>query len=192
MKRIITLIAALAFCAGFSIYAQSDSRQPGIYSVMNDESTPLPFVQGINSRGGVNIHGMEVGRKKSSYRGATSGLISDGHFVIVRDPNRKAIKMTLKSYEPFTRNFTPDNIAIVQLQVSGDRRIYDQGIILNGFTTGNKDRIEFTWEQIGDDSFSVVTEELPAGEYAVVIRPTIMSQLDFAGIFGFTVEAPAE
>lgn len=100
--------------------------------------------------------------------------------------------MTLKSYEPFTRNFTPDNIAIVQLQVSGDRRIYDQGIILNGFTTGNKDSIEFTWEQIRDNSFCVVTEALPAGEYAVVIRPTALSPLDFACVFGFTVEAPAE
>lgn len=192
MKRIIALVVALAVCAGFCLYAQSDSRQPGIYSVMNDESTPLPFFRGINSNGGVNVLGVEVGKKKSTYNGATSGVLSDGHFVIVTDPEKKVMKLTLKSYEPFIRNFTPNNIAIVQLQVKGNKRIYDEGISLNGFNTEKKDRIEFTWEQISDNSFSVVTEALPAGEYAVVIKPSALSPLDFACVFGFTVEAPAE
>lgn len=55
-----------------------------------------------------------------------------------------------------------------------------------------KDRIEFTWEQISDNSFSVVTETLPPGEYAVAIRPSALSPYDFSCVFGFTVEAPAE
>lgn len=192
MKKLITLVASLAVCAGFALYAQNDSRQAGIYSVMNGESTLLPFFKGINSNAGTTVLGVEVGKKKSTYNGATSGVLSDGHFVIVIDPEKKVMKMTMKSYEPFIRNFTPDNIAIVQLQVKGNKRIYDEGISLNGFNTERKDRIEFTWEQISDNSFSVVTEGLPTGEYAVVIRPTGLSPLDFSCVFGFTVEAPAE
>lgn len=191
MKRLLTILLALAVCAGFSVHAQSDSRQAGIYSVMNDESTPLPFFRGVNSNGGVNVLGIEVGKKKSTYNGATSGVLSDGHFIIVIDPEKKAMKLTLKSYEPFIKSFTPNNIAIVQLQVKGNKRIYDEGISLNGFNTEKKDRIEFTWEQISDNSFSVATEALPAGEYAVVIRPTGLSPLDFSCVFGFTVEAAA-
>ena len=192
MKKFFTIIAALAVCAGFSLYAQSDSRQAGIYSVVNDESTPLPFFRGINSNGGVNVLGIEVGKKKSTYNGATSGVLSDGHFVIVNDSEKKVMKMTLKSYEPFIRNFTPDNIAIVQLQVKGNKRIYDEGINLYGFNTEKKDRIEFTWEQISDNSFSVVTETLPPGEYAVAIRPSALSPYDISCVFGFTVEASSE
>lgn len=182
----------LAVSAGFSLYAQSDSRQAGIYSVMNDESTPLPFFRGINSNGGVNVLGIEIGKRKSTYNGATSGVLSDGHFVIVIDPEKNVMKLTLKSYEPFIKSFTPNNIVIVQLQVKGNKRIYDEGINLYGFNTEKKDRIEFTWEQISDNSFSVVTETLPAGEYAVVIRPTGLSPLEFSCVFCFTVAAPSE
>lgn len=119
MKKLITLVASLAVCAGFALYAQNDSRQAGIYSVMNGESTLLPFFKGINSNAGTTVLGVEVGKKKSTYNGATSGVLSD-------------------------------------------------------------------------NSFSVVTEGLPTGEYAVVIRPTGLSPLDFSCVFGFTVEAPAE
>lgn len=192
MKRLLTILLTLAVSAGFSLYAQSDSRQAGIYTVINDESTPLPFFRGINSNGGVNVLGIEIGRKKSTYNGATSGVVSDGHFIVVIDPEKKAMKLTLKSYEPFIRNFTPDGIAIVQLQVKGNKRVYDEGVSLYGFNTEKKDRIEFTWEQISDNSFSVVTETLPPGEYAVAIRPSALSPYDFSCVFGFTVEAPSE
>ncbi len=124
MKRLLTILLTLAVSAGFSLYAQSDSRQAGIYSVINDESTPLPFCRGLNSNGGVNVLGIEIGRKKSTYSGATSGVVSDGHFIVVIDPEKKAMELTLKSYEHFIRNFTPNGIAMVQLQVKGNMRVY--------------------------------------------------------------------
>lgn len=187
MKKIITVIAALVCFTVLDLSAQNDTRDPGIYAVVDGVSTPLVYTSGIAHKSGTEVLGLEIGRSKFSYRGATSGVESGDTFVLVIDPEKKNIIRTLKKYEPFVKSMTPSNIIIVPLIVKKDKRIYDEGMEVYGFKVEGKPRVPFSWEMISDNSFQIVAEGLAPGEYGIIFRATKLAPYDYDAIFGFTV-----
>lgn len=185
MKKIITTIV-IAITAVFISNAQ-EKLEPGIYSVVDSVYTSLSFSPGINKSSSTNILGVEVGDSGSSYKGETSGVKCTGTLVMVIDPEKKVIKRTLKSYDPFIKTMTPQLIAIIPLTVQKNKRTYDAGKSVMGIKTEKKERVTFEWEQIDDVTFVINFETAP-GEYAVVFKGANLGDYDFASIYGFTVE----
>lgn len=184
MRKIISTIA-IAFIATLFANAQ-DRLEPGIYAVADSCYTSLSFSAGINKSSSTNIFGVEVGDSGSSYKGETSGVNCTGCLVMVIDPDKKVIKRTLKSYEPFIKTMTPDLIMIVPLTVEKNKRTYNAGKSVMGIKTEKKERVPFEWEQIDDVTFRINFEAAP-GEYAVVFKAAKLGDYDFASIYGFTI-----
>ncbi|MCQ2179709.1 MAG: hypothetical protein MJY91_06395 [Bacteroidales bacterium] len=185
MKKIFTVcIMLVAACA--SAFAQMDEREPGLYAINGEEEILLTPVGAVQSSSNTNILGIEVGKSKFMYKGITSDTIASGKFILVIDPEKKAIKQTLKMYDVFVATMTPANMIIVPLEVDKNRRVYDRGSTLNGFNTQKLDRVEFLWEQISDNSFLIEAEMAP-GEYAIVFKPAKIGEFNFNTIFDFSV-----
>lgn len=174
----------------FSLFAmaQDDERVPGLYAVYGEESVPLTFIQGGTSTSSSGILGFEVSKQKKEYKGVTSDTaVPQGtQFVLVCDMSRKNIVQTLKKYDVFVSSITPNHMIIVGLDVAKKNREYDCGTKLNGFNTSKLGRVDFTWQQITDNSY-LIQAELEPGEYAIVFKPAKLGDYNFDTIFDFTV-----
>ena len=189
MKRLFYFLAAALTLMGSGIVAnaQVDERAPGIYAIVNGESIPLNFTSGNTAVSTTNIIGFEVGNTKITYKGATSGTIASDTFVMVIDPEKKALTKTLKVYNPFIKTMTPGNILILPLSVVKEKRLYDEGKSVMGIKTEVKGRMDFEWEQISDNSFSIKVLNLIPGEYGFVFRVSKLADFDYSAIYGFTI-----
>ena len=190
MKKILHTLAVAVIClTAFSVSsnAQMDEREPGLYAIVDGESIPLGYTSGSTSVSTTNVVGFEVGKSKCSFKGETSGTVTSDTFVMVIDPEKKALTRTMKSYNPFIRTMTPNNILILPLSVSKGKRIYDEGKSVMGIKTEKKGRMDFEWEQISDNSFEIKVSGLVPGEYGFIFRVSKIADFDYSAIFGFTV-----
>ncbi len=189
MKRTILTIAAL-FCAITFAAAQEPEVQlePGIYSVIDGAYTPLVYCRGTENSSSQNILGIEIGDKKYKYKGESAEVPVTDRIVMVINPERSAIKATLRSYDPFVKDMTPGHIIIVRLTVDKNKRYYDKGTTVSGFNVEKKGRVEFEWDMIADNTFEI-TADFEPGEYAVVFKPaTPLGEFDFTAVYCFCVE----
>lgn len=182
---LIALLFTLCFTAKAS--AQMDEREPGLYAVVGGQSIPLTYSNGTTYVGSTGILGVEVGRMKCTYRKPTSGVNAADTFVMVIDPERKAIVKKRKSYNPFYKKMTPNNVLVLPLTVDGNRRVYEEGKTIAGINVSIKDRMDFEWEQITDNSFEIRVQQLIPGEYGFVFRASKLAEFDYSGLFGFTI-----
>lgn len=186
MKRIIaTVLSALAF--SMAVYAQNGDLQPGIYSVIDGNVTHLVYTNGTTVNSGSNLLGLEIGKSKVRYKGESGEVEVMDKIVMVINPDKKVIKKTPKLYDPFIKTMTPANMIIVPLEVVDGKRIYDSGRTVEGFNTSKKERVEFEWEMVDDNTFEI-TAEFEPGEYAIVFRSSKLDEYDFTSIYGFFVK----
>lgn len=189
-KFFFALLAVFCFLMS-SVYAhaQLDERAPGIYAIVDGESVPLVYSNGVTSVKTTSVVGFEVGQRRFTYKGADSGVTASGTFVMVIDPERKASVKTLKSYNPFIKTMTPNNVLVIPLVVdtAKGRRVYEEGKTLDGINTTVRERMDFEWEQISDNSFEIKVADLVPGEYGFIFRVAKLAEFDFSSIFGFTV-----
>lgn len=186
MKHIITVFAACLLFASAS-FAQDEKLAPGIYAVVDSTVTHLSYTPGIAANSGLNVIGVEVGRVKFTYKGESSGVKATGKFIMVIDPEKKVSRKTPKLYDPFIKSMTPELIMIVPLEVVKNKRVYDEGMSIQGINTERKTRVEFQWELIDENTYEITADLLP-GEYAVVFKPAKLGGYDFCSIYGFYVE----
>lgn len=211
MKRTILTIAAL-FCAITIVAAQEPEEvqiqeeqpqeleelqeeapvlEPGIYSVIDGTYTPLVYCRGTEASSATNILGIEIGDKKYKYKGASAEVPVTDKIVMVINPERSVMKATLRTYDPFVKDMTPGHIIIVRLTVEKNKRYYDKGTTVSGFNVERKDRVEFEWELIGENTFEI-TADFEPGEYAIAFKPaTPLGEFEFTAVYGFCVEASA-
>lgn len=189
MKKARIIVATLLSTFFFAVnaYAQMDERQPGLYAIVGDESIPLTFSNGTTSVSTTGILGVEVGRTRCIYREPSSGVEASDMFVMVIDPEQKAIVKKLKSYKPFFKKMTPNDVLVLPLTVDGNKRIYEEGKTIAGINVSIKDRMDFEWEQITDNSYEIHVQNLIPGEYGFVFRPSKLGEFDYSAIFGFTI-----
>ena len=190
MRTIQFLFAALVCAFAFNINAdaQMDEREPGLYAIVGEESIPLVYSNGTASVSSTGILGVELGKKKCTYKEPTSGVLASGTFVMVINPEKKGITRSMKSYEPFIKTMTPNNILVLPLTVDKNKRVYEEGKTIEGINISVKDRMDFEWEQISDNSYEIRVLNLIPGEYGFVFRPAKLGEFDYSAIFGFTVE----
>lgn len=184
MKRLfctIAIVLAAAFCA-----SAQDTLEPGIYALVDGSCTSLSYANGITANSSTNVLGIEIGKRKESYKGETSGVRCSGTLVMVINPEKKIITKTLKKYDPFIKTMNPDLIMIVPLEVQKNKRVYDEGRSLMGINTEQKERVSFEWEQTDENTFEIRFQAAP-GEYAVVFKPTKIGDYDLQSIYGFYV-----
>lgn len=187
-KAFFLCAAVLLLSVSFMASAQSEDLEPGIYAVVDGDYSVLAHTMGITGNSGTSVFGIDVGQSKISYKGDKSETKATGTFVMVINPEKKAITQTPKKYDPFIKSMTPDNMIIVPLVVEKNKRIYDKGVSLNGINTKKKAHVSFEWEQTGDNAFTITTEELVPGEYAIAFKPAKLGEFNFSCIFGFFVE----
>lgn len=188
MKRLFALVAAATsvFFAGNS-YAQTDEREPGLYAIVGEESVPLAYTNGTVHSSSTGILGVEFGKKYCTYKGASSGVVASSTFVMVIDPEKKAITRSMKAYNPFIKTMTPNNVLVLPLSVDKDKRVFEEGKSIAGINISVKDRMDFEWEQISDNSFEIRVLNLIPGEYGFVFRPAKLGEFDYSGLLGFTI-----
>lgn len=173
---------ALSFAAS----AQDQSLKPGIYSLIEGNTTHLVYTNGASISSSHSILGLEIGDTKFKYKGVTADVEVRDKIIMVINPDKKVIKKTTKQYDPFIKSMTPANIIIVPLEVVDGKRVYDSGRTVEGINTVRKERIEFEWEMTDDNTFEI-TAAFEPGEYAVIFRPSKLAEFDFTGIYGFYV-----
>lgn len=186
MKHIITTIAACLVFASAS-FAESEKLAPGIYAIVDSTATHLSYTPGTAVHSGLNIIGVELGNSKFTYKGESSGVKATGKFVMVIDPQKKGIRKTPKIYDPFFKSMTPELIMIVPLEIAKNKRIYDEGMSVQGINTEKKARVDFQWELTDENTYEI-TAELQPGEYAVVFKAAKLGPYEFDSIYGFYVE----
>lgn len=198
MKARIFIAAALALALlPTKSFAQMDERQPGIYTVVGQESRPLSYVYQLSASGSVGIMGVNVGHDTYKYKGTTSGVIASDTLVLVIDPSKNKGVITPKKFDIFVKSMTPDNIMILPLTVNEkkQRREYDAGTTIGianaSIKTKSLQRIQFEWEQISDNSFMIKVADLTPGEYGVIFRMSKLGQFDFNALLGFTIPEKA-
>lgn len=187
MKHFFTTLAAILLVS-FTLSAQNDPREPGLYAIIGDESVPLAYQGGVASDSGTSFLGIiEVGQKKYTFKGASSDMPAGNTFVMVCDLERKHITRSLKKYDVFVESMTPDNIVVIPLEVQKNKRVFDEGTSVNGFNTEKKTSMKFEWEKLYDNSFLITVPDLTPGEYGFAFKPAKFGQFDFTAIFGFTI-----
>lgn len=188
MKKNIVLFLALSCALLFSVKvsAQLDERAPGIYAIVGDQSIPLTYSNGSTSSSGFSVLGFEVAKKKYEYKEPTSGVNTSNTFVLVIDLEKKHIVRSMKAYDPFVKTMTPDNLLILPLSVDGNTRIYEEGKTYNGMSFEIKDRVEFEWEKITDNSFIIRIKQIIPGEYGFILRAAALGTFEYSTIYGFT------
>ena len=189
MKKICLIAAAMMGFVLSSVVAlgQVDERVPGIYAMVEGESVPLGFVNGTTAVSTTGVLGVEVGKTKVSFKGTESGVLASGTFVMVIDPEKKAVTKTLKNYNPFIKSMTPSNLLVLPLTVVKEKRVYDEGMSIDGIKTSVQGRMDFEWEQVGDNLFEIRVQGLVPGEYGIVFRASKLAAFDYSAMFGFTV-----
>jgi len=202
MKRFAIIAVLALFILPVKSFAQLDERTPGIYAVVGEQSTPLPYIYGTTSGGSVGIGIVSIGSTKINYKGVTSGVNASGTFVLVIDPNKKTGSATPKKFDMFVKNMTPEEVLIVPLTTNAkkDRREFDSGLGIGigagpvgvGMNTENKERNGFEWEMISDNSFKIKVSGLTPGEYGIVFRQGKIGSYMYNNLFGFTVPEAVE
>lgn len=189
-RSFILCAAAMLLSVSINASAQTDELEPGIYAIVDGEAIALSHVMGITGNSGTEILGVEIGKTKTNYKGAHAETCATGTFVMVINPEKKALTRTPKKYDPFIKTMTPDNILFIPLTVNKNKRTYEEGVSVNGINTQKKTRIPFEWEQTGDNSFTITTEALAPGEYGIVFKPAKLGGFDYSCIFEFYVAEP--
>lgn len=184
---ILTSLICAIFLTNNSAYAQMDEREPGIYAIVGEESIPLVYSNGTTSVSSTGILGVELGKRKCTYKGASSGIIASDTFVMVIDPEKKGIVKNMKSYNPFIKSMTPNNVLVIPLIADKKKRTFEEGKTIAGINVTVKDRMDFEWEQISDNSFEIRVLNLIPGEYGFIFRATRLAEFDYSGLFGFTI-----
>lgn len=186
MKKLFLMVLALGMILSAS--AQNDSRDPGIYYIDGETSTPLTSINATTQTSGTSFGIVDVSKQKQSYKGLTSDTpCKNAEFVVVINPEKKGATQTLKRYDPFIKSMTPENMVLVPLEIGKKDRVYDEGSTINGFKTNSRNSIAFEYEQITDNSWKI-TAELPAGEYAWAFKIAKLGGYNFQSVFDFTIE----
>lgn len=190
MRTSFRFLAVSLFCAIFfniNANAQLDERKSGIYAIVDGKSVPLTYSSGIQHNASTGILGVELGKKKCTFRKPTSGTMASDTFVLVIDPEKKAVVRNITVYDPFIKSITPDDMLVLPLTVIKNKRVYEEGKTIAGINVSVKDRMEFEWEPISDNSFEIRVLNLTKGEYGFVFRPAKLGEFDYSAIFGFTI-----
>lgn len=181
------LMAALAIsCLAM---AQNDDRDPGLYNVNGEVSTPLTFQNGTHRQSNTSIGGLvDIGNEKVTYKGETSDTpFMTAEFALVINPEKKNAVRTLKKFDVFIKSMTPANMILIPLFVEKGKRVFDQGRSYNGIKFNSKRQsIEFEWEQITDNSFSITADLVP-GEYAFVFKYAKFGGYEYDAVYDFTI-----
>lgn len=188
MKSKFKILCAIscAMLLSLNAFSQLDERQPGLYAIVGEQSIPLAYSNCTTNKNTINVLGFEIAKKEYSYKNPTSGINASVTFVLVIDPEQKAIIRTIKSYNPFIKTLTPDDMLIIPLSVRKNKRVYEEGKTYNGFNFTIKDYVEFEWEQISENSFEIRVKNIIPGEYGFILRPAKFSIYDYTAMFGFT------
>jgi len=193
-KHIILAVSSALALISFTSYAQKDERAPGLYTVVGEESIPLSYSRSGGGSVSVGTMGVTVGHDTYKYSGTTSGVNASNTFILVINPDKRTGVITGKKFDMFIKGMTPDNMLLLPLVVNQkkERREYDAGTtvgIANArINTSSQDRIQFTWEQISDNSFKIVVEDtLIPGEYGFIFRTSKLSQFNYSALLCFTV-----
>lgn len=187
--KIIAISILLTTMLPLKLFAQMDTRVPGIYTIVGGESIPLAY---SNSSTVVRTSGngiFQTGHEIYRFKGVTSAVFASDSLVMVIDPKKSVIVKTMKKYDVFVKSMTPDNIMVIPLTVNDEdqRREYDPGKNFSGLRVESTPEMEFEWERISDNSFSIKLSKLKPGEYAVAFRAARLASFDFSGIFCFTI-----
>lgn len=191
MKRIIiSALASALLCLNLS--AQNESLEHGLYAICDGTPVEMQAIGGITHTSSKSILGIELGNKKYEYKGATSKIQASGEFLMVCDSTKAFVVKPGKSYNPCVKSITPDNIIIVPLEVVKNKsRVYEAGKSINGFNTTQKERVDFSWEQVEDRTYHIICDPEP-GEYCIAFRLTTLGEYDFTRVFDFTIPAKEE
>lgn len=205
MKRIILTLAAMFCLVSFAAAQeteqivseektqaekQASALEPGLYAFVDGVPCQLPYSAGTTISTTLGTPNSEVTLKqKYTYKGTTSGLnITEKKLVMVIDPEQKAVKKSMKGYDPFIKSMTPDNIMIVRLVVEKNKRVYDAGASFGNIKLGAWANVEFEWKHSGDNAYMISVDSLQPGEYAVIFKPAEHGTYDLTSVFCFTVQ----
>ncbi|MBQ0060696.1 MAG: hypothetical protein KBT15_02830 [Bacteroidales bacterium] len=187
MKKSILSILLTLF--SISAFAQMDEREPGLYYVYGEESFKLTPILGYREAKESSLFGIiDISEYNwKVYKGPTSDTrCLSGDFVLVIDPKRKAAVQTLSKYNVFTKDLTPERVALVPLEVKEKERIWDINANENVFKLVPKNAIPFEWQRINDNAFSIHADLKP-GEYCFMIQYFKRMPYDINTILDFTV-----
>jgi len=199
-KIIITAIIALLILPAES-FAQLDERKPGLYAVVGDTSTQLPYYAGfgIGYGLGLSVFIVSVGKYNLVYyyKNANSGVESSNKFALVIDPDGIVAIKTPWHFKSYVKTMTPNDFIITPLLANKkkNRREYFQETSFSFmFFTFDEERVrmDMEWEQITDNSFEIRIPNLLPGEYAFIPRMTKYSEFDFSAALCFTVPGVEE
>jgi len=190
LKIRITLLAVLAlvFLPVISS-AQMDTRAPGIYALVGEQSIPLTFVRGSSCVSGENYLGVEISKSIFRYGGETSDVVADSTFVLVIDPKQKEAIKKMKEYDPFIKSMKPTKLRIVPLTVNKELkcREFYPGMKAETIRIEEQETIKFDWQKLCDNSFVIQTHRIPSGEYGIIFSPQDLLGPDYSIIFSFSV-----
>lgn len=195
MKASLNIAAFLALLImPFSSHAQMNGLAPGIYAVTDTVSTPLKYSCGgayVEIAGVESVIRYEIVHEIFHYAGITSGVNASDTFLFVTDHSRKEIVKTMKEYDVFIRNMSPEDMVLFPLSVNSSkkRREYDASPTMRGFSGEENAAIDFEWKEISDNVYEITVHGLPAGEYAFAFRYSRFYPFDFTAIYGFTIKA---
>jgi len=186
----LILLALLLLPVGATAQADSvavliDTREPGIYAVVGDQSVKLPYQRStIVSYGTDFIYASEV-----YYKGAHAKVVTDTRTFLLVVSTKKST-FTVKN--PFVKGLTPIHMRFLPLvtEEKKDRRFYDAGLKVGyGWIYEEDLGVKFEWEQITDNSYLItLPEDMVPGEYGFSFCKTRLSPYDFLyHIFAFTV-----
>lgn len=186
MKKLFLAFVLAILC--LSAQAQVENLKPGIYHVSGDVFTPLKSETSVKNE---NSATNRVGMFNVSYvfKNPTAPVaVSDGSFVMVTDPSRKAMVQTLKKFNPFVAALTPDNMLLVPLTVKKNKRSYT-AFDYDEVRRRNPEweHVDFSWERLSDNSYSIKADLVP-GEYAFAFRISETAIYTFDAVYSFCVK----
>lgn len=173
MKKIL-LTLLFAAVSAFGLKAQN----PGLYAVEGDNLVPLQHEHAavkyrnfLVDEDDVNLDiEIELVNKNFVFRKKESATkVSGKEFLLVCDPDKKAMTIILKKYFAFPCHQTPANMLLVALTPSKRTRIYStSNAVVDGFDV-TFESIPFEWEEVAPYQYRIITD-LPAGEYGFIFR----------------------
>ena len=186
MKKLFLMVLALGMILSAS--AQNDSRDPGIYYIDGETSTPLTSINATTQTSGTSFGIVDVSKQKQSYKGLTSDTpCKNAEFVVVINPEKKGATQTLKKYDPFIKSMSPELMMLLPLKVEKKNRIFDDDRTIAGLKTKKEDLVPFEYEKLTDNSWKI-TATLPAGEYAWAFKIGKLGAFNLDAVFDFTME----
>jgi len=164
------------------LFTEVDERNPGLYAIVKGRSIPMEFTRGtVLSEQGNYI--------KCSFRDESSYFPASDTFVLVINPD----KIVYTADKPYFKTLTPSDILVKPMTINANTRCRELEYMAFNIRYGETGTaevcgLEFEWEQISKNSYSIKLLGLKPGEYGLTTRPSRMSQFDFKmGTFDFTV-----